>query len=56
MDFEAMVRNFSDLVEEGMRRTIRVARKVISRDALTGYALFPREGGTTARVSPPDFP
>ena len=38
--FEAMVRNFIDLVEEGVRRMLRVTRKGIRRESSAEYALF----------------
>ena len=53
--FEAMVRNFIDLVEEGIRRMLRVTRKVIRRESLAEYALLPREDGSTDWVSPNSF-
>ena len=52
MAFEAMVRNFIDLVEEGVRRMLRVTRTGIRRESSAEYALFPREDGSPAWVSP----
>ena len=46
MAFEAMVRNFIDLVEEGIRRMLMVDRKGIIRESLAEYALLPRECGS----------
>ena len=45
MEFEAMVRNFIDLVEEGDRRMLRSPRKGIRRESSAGYFLFSRAGG-----------
>ena len=48
MAFEAMVRNFIDLVEEGIRRMLRVTRNGIRIESLSDYALLPREDGSPA--------
>ena len=44
MAFEATVRNFVYLVEEGVRGMLRVTREGVRRESLAGYAL-PREDG-----------
>ena len=53
--FESMVRNFLDLIEEGVRRMLRVTRKGIRRESLAEYALLPREDGSPAWVFPNSF-
>ena len=53
--FESMVRNFLDLVEEGVRRMIRVTRKGIRRESLAEYDLLPLEDGSPAWVFPISF-
>ena len=40
MAFEATVRNFNDLVEEGIRMMLRATRKGIMRESLDEYALL----------------
>ena len=50
--FEAMVRNFIDLVEQGDRRTLRVTRTGIRRESLAEYTLFPLEEGTNRASLP----
>ena len=55
MAFEAMARNFIDLVEEGIRRTLRVTRRGIRRESLSEYALLPIDDGSPARVFPNSF-
>ena len=55
MACEAMVRNFTDPVEEGDRRMLRVARRGIRRESLDGYALLPREDIPPVWVSPNSF-
>ena len=42
MAFDAMVRNFIDMVEEGVRMILRVTGRVIRRDPLAEYALLSR--------------
>ena len=51
MAFEDMVRNFIVLVEEGVRRMLRVTRKGIRMESLAEYALLPREDGSPAWIS-----
>ena len=53
--FEAMVRNFNDSAEEGVRRMSRVTRKGIRRVSLAEYALLPRADGSPAWISPNSF-
>ena len=53
--FEAMVRNFIDLVEEGVRRMLRVTRKGFRRESLSEYDLLPRGDGSPAWISPNGF-
>ena len=53
--FEATVRNFIDLIEEGIRRMSRVTRKGIRRESLAEYALRPRDDGPPAWVCPNSF-
>ena len=63
MAYADTVRNINGLVEEGVRRMLRVTRKGIRRESLAEYALFPIEDGSTARgpllvstcVTSPDF-
>ena len=55
MAFEAMARNFIDLIEEGIRRMLRVTRKGIRRESLAEYALLPRADGSPAWVFPNSF-
>ena len=55
MAFEAIVRNFTDLVDEGIRRMLRVTRKGIRRESLAEYALLPREDGPPALAFPNSF-
>ena len=43
-----MVRNCTDLVEEGVRRLTRVARKGVRRESLSEYSAIPREDGSPA--------
>ena len=50
--FGEMVRKFTDLVEEGVRRMHRVTRKGIRRESLAEYALQPREDGSPAWIFP----
>ena len=40
MAFGATVRNFIDLVDEGIRRMLRVTRKGIRRESLAEYSLY----------------
>ena len=55
MAFGAMVRNFVDLVEEGIRRMLRATRKGARRESLAGYSLLPREDGSPSWVFPNSF-
>lgn len=55
MALEAMVRNFIDLADEGIRRLLRVTRKGIRRESLAEYALLPRDAGSPAWISPNSF-
>ena len=55
MAFEAMVRNFIDLIEEGIRMMLRVTRKGIRRESLAEYALLPRADGSPAWIFPNSF-
>ena len=50
--FGSTVRNFIDLVEEGISRMLRVTRNGIRRESLSDYALLPREDGPPDCVCP----
>ena len=55
MAFDAMVRNFNDLVEECVLRMLRVTRKGIRLQSLSEYALLRREDGSPAWGHPATF-
>ena len=55
MAFEAMVRNCADLVDEGFRGMLRVARKGIRRESQAEYALLPRSDGSPYWLYPNSF-
>ena len=50
-----MVRNFNDLVAEGARRMLRVARKGIRRESLAEYDFLPRADGSPDWIPPNSF-
>ena len=55
MAFESTVRKFTDIVEEGVRRTLRVTRVGIRTESWAEYSLLPMEAGRHAWVSPNSF-